>query len=101
MRYHGTGMSKDVMKRISHFRETHNRLNEMIQTQAKKHNEWLEREILGAWISGYDYLHYVKSDIEYCYPSNSKKLNRDGIVQTYDLRWLFPDDVEAWRNGEI
>lgn len=113
--HYGTVIFEDVLKQASDIQATNDRLNEMIETKARRHNEWIEREVLGAWMAGYDYLHHAKRPVhhsagakERCYPSNSEKPKRvhrrygsSWTVRTYDLRWLFPDDVEAWRDGDI
>jgi hypothetical protein len=72
---------------------------------AKRVMEQFEREVLGAWMAGYDYLYtvdpggvepvlYIPSDSTE--PPLDPKLN---TVERYDLRWLFPQDVRQLRSG--
>lgn len=78
---------------------------DIIDEIAKASVEQLEYEILGAWRAGYDYLHVCERPNTHSFgykrrvkPSNREKpprtyRKRSWSVETYDLRWLFPQDV--------
>jgi hypothetical protein len=70
---------------------------------AERAMERFEREVLGAWMAGYDYLYTVHTgglDPLLFIPSDSTEPPYDpglNTVERYDLRWLFPQDVQEVR----
>lgn len=86
-------------------------IEEISTRLAEQHAACLEREVLGAWMAGYDYLHHCQRPAVHSFgakeryvPSNNERPKHhvwrpesSWSVQVYDLRWLFPDDVEAYR----
>lgn len=85
-------------------------LTDAIQDVTRRRSERLEYEALGAWRADYDYLHvYSRTHLS---PSGPKTIFRPSnreephdrythsqywSATVYDLRWLFPSDVEQLR----